>query len=50
MKVNLTGEWISSFIQNNKVYNEKVNIEQNDNKIIAKEFIDIFDAIRKEKQ
>ena len=45
MKVNLTGEWISSFIQNNKVYNEKVNIEQNDNKIIAKIFLNYDDEI-----
>lgn len=27
--VDLSGEWISSFIQNNKIYNEKVNFKQN---------------------
>ena len=33
--INLSGEWISSFIQNNKIYNEKVNFEQEGNKLIA---------------
>ncbi|MBQ6991617.1 MAG: YkgJ family cysteine cluster protein [Clostridia bacterium] len=33
--IDLSGEWISSFIQNNKIYNENVNFIQNDNKITA---------------
>lgn len=33
--VNLSGEWISSFIQNNKIYNEKVNFEQNGDKLVT---------------
>ncbi len=35
MQIDLSGEWISSFIQNNKIYNEKVNFEQKNNKLIA---------------
>ena len=35
MQIDLSGEWISSFIQNNKIYNEKVNFEQKDNRLIA---------------
>ena len=35
MQIDLSGEWISSFIQNNKIYNEKVNFKQCDNKIVA---------------
>lgn len=33
--VDLSGEWISSFIQNNKVYNEKVNFKQNNHDLNA---------------
>ena len=33
--IDLSGEWISSLIQNNKIYNEKVNFKQNGNKITA---------------
>lgn len=33
--INLSGKWTSSFIQNNKIYNEEVEFNQNDNKIIA---------------
>ncbi|MCI9063346.1 MAG: YkgJ family cysteine cluster protein [Clostridia bacterium] len=33
--INLSGEWISSFIQNNKIYNERVNFIQKDEKISA---------------
>ena len=33
--IDLSGEWISSFIQNNKIYNEKVNFEQTNNRLIA---------------
>lgn len=35
-KIDLTGEWISSFIQNNKIYNEKIIFKQNKNKVTAK--------------
>lgn len=35
-KINLTGEWVSSFIQNNKIYNEKITFKQNKNKVTAK--------------
>ncbi len=34
-KINLTGEWISTFIQNNKLYNEKVKFIQRRGKIKA---------------
>lgn len=43
MRIDLTGEWISSFIQNNKIYNEKVNIKQDDNKIYAKIYLNYED-------
>ena len=33
--INLSGEWTSSFIQNNKIYNEKVNFKQIGNKLAA---------------
>lgn len=33
--IDLSGEWISSFIQNNKIYNEKVEFKQKDRKIEA---------------
>ena len=33
--VNLSGKWISSFIQNNKIYNEEVLFKQKDKKISA---------------
>lgn len=33
--MNLSGKWISSFIQNNKIYNEEVIFEQNDKNITA---------------
>lgn len=33
--VNLSGEWISSFIQNNKIYNEKVVMKQSKSKLTA---------------
>lgn len=33
--VDLSGKWISSFIQNNKIYNEEVVVYQEDNKITA---------------
>ena len=33
--IDLSGEWISSFIQNNKIYNEKVIFEQSDNHLVA---------------
>ena len=33
--INLSGEWISSFIQNNKIYNEKVNFIQEGNNVKA---------------
>lgn len=33
--VDLSGKWISSFIQNNKIYNEEVIFKQKDNKIFA---------------
>ena len=32
---NLSGKWISSFIQNNKIYNEKVNFKQNGKEVKA---------------
>lgn len=35
MQVDLSGEWISSFIQNNKIYNENVTFKQFDNKLVA---------------
>lgn len=35
MPIDLSGEWISSFIQNNKIYNEKVNFKQTGNKLVA---------------
>lgn len=35
MKIDLSGEWISSFIQNNKIYNENVIFEQFENKLVA---------------
>ena len=35
MQIDLSGEWISSFIQNNKIYNEKVNFEQTNNQLVA---------------
>lgn len=34
-KLDLSGEWISTFIDNNKIYNEKVKFKQTDNKLIA---------------
>ena len=34
--VDLSGKWISSFIQNNKIYNEEVVFEQNNKKVSAK--------------
>lgn len=34
--IDLSGKWISSFIQNNKIYNEEVVFEQNNEKISAK--------------
>lgn len=33
--INLSGKWISSFIQNNKIYNEEVIFSQNNNKLSA---------------
>lgn len=33
--INLSGKWISSFIQNNKIYNEDVEFKQEGNKIFA---------------
>ena len=33
--IDLSGKWISSFIQNNKIYNEEVIVNQNNNKITA---------------
>lgn len=33
--IDLSGEWVSSLIQNNKIYNEKVNFKQAGNKITA---------------
>ena len=33
--IDLSGEWTSSFIQNNKIYNEKVKFKQKGEKIIA---------------
>lgn len=33
--IDLSGEWISSLIQNNKIYSEKVNFKQDGNKITA---------------
>lgn len=33
--IDLSGKWISTFIQNNKMYNEEVFFSQNDNKISA---------------
>jgi len=33
--INLSGEWISSFIQNNKIYNEKVTFKQKGNTVDA---------------
>ena len=33
--IDLSGEWISSFIQNNKIYNEKVNFIQEGNNVKA---------------
>lgn len=33
--IDLSGEWISSFIQNNKIYNERVNFIQNGRNLVA---------------
>lgn len=33
--IDLSGEWISSFIQNNKIYNEKVKFKQNGKNLTA---------------
>ena len=33
--INLSGKWMSSFIQNNKIYNEDVEFKQEGNKIFA---------------
>lgn len=33
--IDLSGEWISSFIQNNKIYNEKVQFKQDNQKLTA---------------
>jgi len=33
--IDLSGEWISSFIQNNKIYNEKVKFKQDNNNLTA---------------
>lgn len=34
-KLNLTGKWTSSFIQNNKIYNEQITFKQKKNKVTA---------------
>ena len=34
--IDLSGKWISSFIQNNKIYNEEVVFDQKDKKVSAK--------------
>ena len=34
-QIDLSGEWISSLIQNNKIYNEKVNFKQNGKDLTA---------------
>ena len=34
-KLDLSGEWISTFIDNNKIYNEKVKFKQTDNRLTA---------------
>ena len=36
INIDLTGDWISSFIQNNKIYNEKITFKQKKNKVTAK--------------
>lgn len=41
--INLSGKWVSSFIQNNKIYNEEVTFKQKDNKISANIFLN-FDG------
>lgn len=33
--IDLSGKWISSFIQNNKIYNEDVEFKQDGNKVSA---------------
>ncbi len=33
--INLSGEWISSFVENSRIYNERFNITQTGNKILA---------------
>lgn len=38
-EVNLSGKWISSFIQNNKIYNEQITFKQNKDKLVANIFL-----------
>lgn len=45
MSIDLSGEWISSFIQNNKIYNEKVNFKQTNNQLIANIILNYDDEI-----
>ena len=48
-KIDLSGEWISSFIQNNKIYNEKVSFTQNENNLVADIILNYDDQICKYK-
>ena len=47
--IDLSGEWTSSFIQNNKIYNEKINIQQTGNNITADIILNYDDEICKYK-
>ena len=48
-KIDLSGEWISSFIQNNKIYNEKVLFNQNEDNLVADIILNYDDQICKYK-
>ena len=47
--INLSGEWMSSFIQNNKIYNERVNFQQDGNKLTATIYLNYDNQICKYK-
>ena len=44
-KLDLSGKWMSSFIQNNKIYNEEITIKQRNNKVTAKINLNYEDTI-----
>lgn len=48
-RIDLSGKWISSFIQNNKIYNENVEFNQTDNKVTADIYLNYDEEICKYK-